>query len=51
MKNETKTAISVSGLTKCFGDFIAVDHISFDVGKGEIFGFSQEPTDQERQRP
>lgn len=39
MKNETKTAISVSGLTKCFGDFIAVDHISFDVGKGEIFGF------------
>lgn len=32
-------AISVRGLTKKFGSFIAVDHISFDVGKGEIFGF------------
>lgn len=31
--------ISVHELTKQFGDFIAVDHISFDVGKGEIFGF------------
>ncbi len=26
-------------LTKCFGTFTAVDHISFEVGKGEIFGF------------
>ena len=26
-------------LTKKFGDFIAVDKISFDVNKGEIFGF------------
>lgn len=26
-------------LTKKFGDFVAVDHISFDVKKGEIFGF------------
>ena len=32
-------AISVRDLTKCFGTFTAVDHISFDVGKGEIFGF------------
>jgi electron transfer flavoprotein, beta subunit len=32
-------AISVEGLTKRFGDFTAVDHISFNVGKGEIFGF------------
>lgn len=32
-------AISVKGLTKRFGSFIAVDNISFDVGKGEIFGF------------
>lgn len=31
--------ISVSGLTKRFGDFTAVDHISFDVRRGEIFGF------------
>ena len=26
-------------LTKRFGDFIATDEISFEVGKGEIFGF------------
>jgi len=26
-------------LTKKFGSFTAVDHISFEVGKGEIFGF------------
>lgn len=26
-------------LTKQFGDFVAVNHISFDVHKGEIFGF------------
>jgi ABC-2 type transport system ATP-binding protein len=31
--------ISVRELTKQFGDFTAVDHISFDVYKGEIFGF------------
>ena len=32
-------SISVRDLTKKFGDFTAVDHISFDVAKGEIFGF------------
>lgn len=32
-------SISVRGLTKKFGSFTAVDNISFDVGKGEIFGF------------
>lgn len=31
--------ISVKDLTKCFGNFTAVDHISFDVNRGEIFGF------------
>ncbi|MEM8522024.1 ABC transporter ATP-binding protein [Flavobacterium sp. PL12] len=31
--------ISVQNLTKKFGDFAAVDAISFDVYKGEIFGF------------
>lgn len=31
--------ISVSQLTKKFGSFTAVDHISFEVSKGEIFGF------------
>jgi len=38
MKSEDK-AILVSGLTKRFGRFTAVDSISFDVAKGEIFGF------------
>ena len=32
-------AITVHNLTKKFGDFTAVDAISFSVGKGEIFGF------------
>ena len=31
--------IHVEGLTKMFGDFAAVDAITFDVKKGEIFGF------------
>lgn len=31
--------IEVTGLTKKFGNFTAVDHISFEVYKGEIFGF------------
>lgn len=34
-----ETAITADKLTKRFGDFIAVDHISFEVSKGEIFGF------------
>lgn len=32
-------AISVQNLTKQFGSFTAVDHITFDVEQGEIFGF------------
>ena len=31
--------ITADQLTKRFGDFVAVDHISFEVHKGEIFGF------------
>ncbi len=31
--------ISVKDLTKCFGHFTAVDHITFEVERGEIFGF------------
>lgn len=34
-----ENVIHTAGLTKRFGDFTAVDHISFDVRKGEIFGF------------
>ena len=32
-------AIEVNALTKRFGGFTAVDHISFEVESGEIFGF------------
>lgn len=32
-------AISAENLTKQFGTFTAVDSISFDVGRGEVFGF------------
>ena len=31
--------IETKNLTKKFNDFIAVDHVSFEVTKGEIFGF------------
>ena len=31
--------IEVEGLTQRFGAFTAVDHVSFTVGKGSIFGF------------
>ena len=34
-----RNAVEIRNLTKKFGDFTAVDNISFDVRKGEIFGF------------
>lgn len=36
---EDENIIEIKGLTKKFGTFTAVDNISFDVKKGEIFGF------------
>lgn len=36
---ERPIAIRAENITKVFGDFTAVDHISFEVKKGEIFGF------------
>jgi ribosome-dependent ATPase len=39
-ESDDKTpAIEADGLTRRFGDFIAVDHVSFRIGRGEIFGF------------
>lgn len=32
-------AIEAKGLTMHFGDFVAVDHVSFRIRRGEIFGF------------
>jgi ABC-2 type transport system ATP-binding protein len=36
---EDRIAVQVDGLTKKFGDFTAVNHVSFQVRRGEIFGF------------
>jgi len=35
----SESAIEVSDLTKYYGRLLAVDHINFNVKKGEIFGF------------
>ena len=31
--------IEVRGLTRCYGELVAVDHVDFAVERGEIFGF------------
>jgi ABC-2 type transport system ATP-binding protein len=36
---ESFKAIETKDLTKYYGDFLAVDHINFEVENGEIFGF------------
>lgn len=38
-QNTMEHVIHVQNLTKIYGKLIAVDHINFDVHKGEIFGF------------
>jgi ABC-2 type transport system ATP-binding protein len=35
----TEFAVEIDNLVKQFGAFVAVDHVSLKVGKGEIFGF------------
>ena len=37
--NDHATAIEAEGLTKRFGNFTAVDHVSFKIERSEIFGF------------
>jgi ABC-2 type transport system ATP-binding protein len=37
--NAAQTVITVKDLTKKFGDFVAVDHISFTVNVGEVVGY------------
>ena len=37
--NDVESSVVVRDLVKRFGDFVAVDHISLDTRKGEIFGF------------
>lgn len=36
---DEKIAIRVEGLTRYYGNLLAVDHINFQVQRGEIFGF------------
>lgn len=38
-KASTNNAVEIHDLVKRFGDFVAVDHVSLEVAKGEIFGF------------
>jgi ABC-type multidrug transport system ATPase subunit len=39
IEENERPIIKVDNLVKCFGTFTAVDHISFEVKRGEIFGF------------
>lgn len=39
LRHKGETVIEVDNLCKRFGTFTAVDHISFQVNRGEIFGF------------
>jgi ribosome-dependent ATPase len=36
---DAEPVITARGLTRLFGDFTAVDHVSFTIERGEIFGF------------
>ncbi len=38
-EGENEIAIEAKDLTMRFGDFVAVDHVSFQIPRGEIFGF------------
>ena len=37
--NSSEVLIKANNLTKKFNDFVAVDHIDFEVYKGECVGF------------
>ncbi|WP_437206539.1 ribosome-associated ATPase/putative transporter RbbA [Planctomicrobium sp. SH664] len=37
--NLTEVVIDAQGLTRRFGDFVAVDHVTLSIQRGEIFGF------------
>jgi ABC-2 type transport system ATP-binding protein len=39
MTDSPERSIVATNLTRRFGDFVAVDHITFDVEQGEVFGF------------
>ncbi|MFT6407251.1 MAG: ribosome-dependent ATPase [Arenicella sp.] len=39
LDQDSTIAITARNLTRRFGDFVAVDNVSFDIRRGEIFGF------------
>jgi len=39
LPNTNEPAVRIENLTKRFGDFVAVDRVSLEVKRGEIFGF------------
>ena len=39
MRGDRGSMIEVMNFTKRYGDFVAVDDLSFTIGKGEVFGF------------
>ncbi|HSH41825.1 MAG TPA: ABC transporter ATP-binding protein [Arenicellales bacterium] len=39
MAEQREIAVSVTDLTRVFGDFVAVDHVTLEVERGHIFGF------------
>jgi len=47
---ERELVITARGLTKTYGDFVAVDGIDFQVSRGEAFGLlgPTEPVNQPR---
>ena len=38
-RGKAEIAIEANGLTRRFGDFVAVDHVTLSIERGEIFGF------------
>src|SRR5215471_8825359 len=38
-EGKSEIAIDAKGLTRRFGDFVAVDHVTLTIERGEIFGF------------
>jgi len=39
MSDATDYAVETDGLTRCFGDFVAVDHVTLKIPKGQLYGF------------
>ena len=39
MSDPTDYAVETDSLTRCFGDFVAVDHVTLKIPKGQLYGF------------